>query len=115
MVKARYTNLVMKVIKLNLLILLLFFLTKNVYSHGGRTNSKGCHNNRKTGDFHCHNSKVKPRPLSKRNQKKFKCENKRICADMINCNEAKFYLKNCGLHRLDGDKDGIPCESICGG
>lgn len=24
-------------------------------SHGGRTNSEGCHTNRKTGDYHCHN------------------------------------------------------------
>lgn len=23
-------------------------------SHGGRLNSEGCHNNRKTGDYHCH-------------------------------------------------------------
>ena len=28
-----------------------------VYSHSGRTNSEGCHNNRKTGGYHCHNSK----------------------------------------------------------
>jgi hypothetical protein len=23
-------------------------------SHGGGLNSEGCHNNRKTGDYHCH-------------------------------------------------------------
>jgi transposase len=29
------------------------------------------------------------------------------------CMEARFYLAQCGLSRLDGDRDGIPCESIC--
>lgn len=26
------------------------------WAHSGRTNAEGCHNNRKTGDYHCHNS-----------------------------------------------------------
>jgi len=26
----------------------------NVYAHGGGLNSDGCHNNRKTGSYHCH-------------------------------------------------------------
>lgn len=26
------------------------------FAHPGRTNAQGCHNNRKTGDYHCHNS-----------------------------------------------------------
>jgi hypothetical protein len=24
------------------------------YAHGGGLNAEGCHNNRKTGDYHCH-------------------------------------------------------------
>lgn len=24
------------------------------FAHGGGTNSQGCHNNRKTGGYHCH-------------------------------------------------------------
>ncbi|MGD9806722.1 MAG: excalibur calcium-binding domain-containing protein [Hyphomicrobiaceae bacterium] len=27
--------------------------------------------------------------------------------------EAKFYLQTCGLKRLDGDGDGIPCNALC--
>ncbi|MCO4794749.1 MAG: YHYH domain-containing protein [Bacteriovoracaceae bacterium] len=41
--------------KLVLLIVTLL-LSTSVFAHGGRTNSSGCHNNRKTGDYHCHNS-----------------------------------------------------------
>jgi len=38
---------------------------------------------------------------------------KRTCKAMISCEEAKFYLEHCGKTRLDGDKDGIPCEKLC--
>jgi hypothetical protein len=32
---------------------------------------------------------------------------------MASCEEARFYLTQCGLTRLDNDKDGVPCESLC--
>ena len=41
------------------------------------------------------------------------CGSKRYCKQMASCAEAKFYLQQCGLNRLDRDGDGIPCESIC--
>ncbi|OYU34833.1 excalibur calcium-binding domain-containing protein [Novosphingobium sp. PASSN1] len=41
------------------------------------------------------------------------CEGKRYCREMNSCAEANFYLNQCGVGRLDGDGDGIPCESIC--
>lgn len=43
----------------------------------------------------------------------FTCGTKRYCSQMLSCEEAYFYLRNCGLSRLDGDKDGVPCESLC--
>lgn len=45
--------------------------------------------------------------------KDFTCEGKTKCGEMTSCEEARFYFENCGLTRLDGDKDGVPCESIC--
>lgn len=36
------------------------FLTQPAYSHSGRTDSSGCHTNRKTGQYHCHSKKSKP-------------------------------------------------------
>lgn len=41
------------------------------------------------------------------------CGAKRTCKEMVSCAEARFYLLECGLPRLDGDGDGIPCESKC--
>ena len=43
----------------------------------------------------------------------FTCGVKRYCREMTSCAEARFYLNNCGLSRLDGDRDGTPCESLC--
>ena len=42
-----------------LLISLFTLITFNLYSHSGRTNKEGCHNVKKTGGYHCHNSKPK--------------------------------------------------------
>lgn len=32
------------------------------YAHGGGLNAEGCHNNRKTGDYHCHRAPSVPKP-----------------------------------------------------
>jgi cold shock CspA family protein len=46
---------------------------------------------------------------------KFQCQGKRYCSQMTSCEEATFYLKNCPGVEIDGDGDGIPCESqFCG-
>jgi len=47
------------------------------------------------------------------NKPKYGC-NKRYCKQMESCEEAEHYLNECGKTRLDRDKDGIPCEAICG-
>lgn len=43
----------------------------------------------------------------------FTCSGKTRCGQMTSCAEARFYLEQCGVIRLDGDHDGTPCESIC--
>lgn len=44
----------------------------------------------------------------------FKCHTKSKCGQMNSCEEAMFHLRKCGLSRLDGDSDGVPCEKLCG-
>ena len=41
------------------------------------------------------------------------CGAKRTCGEMTSCEEARFYLTQCGISRLDKDKDGTPCEALC--
>lgn len=43
----------------------------------------------------------------------FACAGKTTCGQMSSCAEAQFYLNSCGVSRLDGDRDGVPCESLC--
>lgn len=57
--------------------------------------------------------KAAPAPQRKPQQQGFSCGYKRTCGEMNNCAEAQFYLNQCNARRLDGDKDGIPCEKLC--
>lgn len=41
------------------------------------------------------------------------CGNKKRCAEMISCAEARHYLNQCGGKLLDGDGDRLPCEKLC--
>ena len=41
----------------------------------------------------------------------YSCEGKVYCSEMTSCEEAKFYQSNCPGTKMDGDRDGIPCES----
>lgn len=58
-------------------------------------------------------SKFQPikQAISSTNQ--LSCGAKRFCSKMASCAEACLYLTQCGLTRLDMDKDGVPCEKLC--
>ena len=43
----------------------------------------------------------------------YTCGSKNSCREMTSCDEAKFYLQQCFLLRLDDNNDGVPCESLC--
>jgi len=56
---------------------------------------------------------VRPKPAPAQPEGAWRCGAKRTCGEMTSCEEARFYLTQCGVSRLDGDKDGRPCENIC--
>jgi len=35
------------------------------------------------------------------------------CRALQSCAQACGFLQQCGITKLDRDKDGIPCESLC--
>jgi micrococcal nuclease len=43
------------------------------------------------------------------------CGNKKHCSQMSSCEEAKYYLTQCGIKSLDENGDGTPCERLCNG
>jgi cold shock CspA family protein len=40
----------------------------------------------------------------------YRCDGRMHCSQMTSCAEAKFFLRNCPDVKMDGDRDGIPCE-----
>ena len=40
----------------------------------------------------------------------FSCDGRTHCSQMRSCAEAKFFLANCPGAKMDGDRNGIPCE-----
>lgn len=44
----------------------------------------------------------------------YSCQPRRTCSQISSCDEANWYLVNCPWGgKLDRDKDGRPCESLC--
>lgn len=42
-----------------------------------------------------------------------RCVPRRYCSDMQSCAEAQAWLQQCSSEALDGDSDGVACESLC--
>ena len=41
----------------------------------------------------------------------FQCDGRQHCSQMRSCEEATFFIRNCPNTKMDGDNDGVPCES----
>ena len=40
-----------------------------------------------------------------------RCDGRRYCSQMSSCEEATWFLKNCPGTKMDGDNNGVPCET----
>lgn len=40
----------------------------------------------------------------------FQCDGRLHCSQMTSCAEAKLFLKHCPGVKMDGNRDGVPCE-----
>jgi hypothetical protein len=49
-------------------------------------------------------------PTASASSSSFSCDGRKHCSQMKSCAEAHFFLANCPGVKMDGDKDGIPCE-----
>lgn len=93
------------------ILLVLLALPATAIAHGGGLNAEGCHNNRKTGDYHCHRAGTAPAPQPLRGEQ-------RQQGAYRNCSEARAAgaapvrrgHPGYGPH-LDRDGDGMGCES----
>lgn len=102
-------------------VTLLCAFSSVAFGHPGGLDANGCHHNRRTGDYHCHRAPRAATPanppsrLDEARAGSRACGSKRYCSQMTSCDEAMFYFLSCGVTRLDGDGDGVPCEKLCRG
>ena len=40
----------------------------------------------------------------------FQCDGRVYCSQMTSCAEATYFLQNCPGVKMDGNRDGVPCE-----
>ena len=50
---------------------------------------------------------LEPEPVERPN---FTCDGRQYCSQMTSCEEAIYFLENCPDVKMDGERDGIPCE-----
>ena len=83
-------------------------------AHPGGLNAQGCHNNRKTGEYHCHNTSVSPTPRT-RNERDSGGEYFQNCDAARAAGKAPIYRGQPGYRPgLDRDNDGVACEPYRG-
>ena len=50
------------------------------------------------------------RPAAAATAATFKCDGRTYCSQMTSCAEARYFLANCPGVKMDGNRDGEPCE-----
>jgi cold shock CspA family protein len=41
----------------------------------------------------------------------YSCDGRTMCSQMHSCAEATYFIRNCPNTKMDGNRDGVPCES----
>ena len=41
----------------------------------------------------------------------YRCDGRTRCSQFNTCEEATWFIENCPGMKMDGDNDGVPCES----
>ncbi|MEO8019255.1 MAG: excalibur calcium-binding domain-containing protein [Pseudomonadota bacterium] len=50
-------------------------------------------------------------PAAEGDGARFQCDGRVYCSQMNSCEEATWVLRNCPGVKMDGDSDGVPCET----
>lgn len=53
---------------------------------------------------------AEPAPAAASRDPAFSCDGRKYCSQMRSCAEARFFLANCPGVKMDGNRDGTPCE-----
>ena len=87
-------------------------MTAPLRAHGGGLNSEGCHNNRKTGDYHCHRGGSSPSKRTSARPYSLSASGAYAnCTAARAAGAAPVYHGDPGYGaHLDRDNDGVGCE-----
>ena len=95
-------------------VALLLAVPLSATAHSGGLNADGCHNNRKTGDYHCHGGGSRPAPRSEVQPLTGDADGTvyyRNCSEARAAGAAPVRRGDLGYGRhLDRDGDGVGCE-----
>lgn len=91
--------------------LLLVWPNAPTLAHGGGLNAEGCHNNRKTGDYHCHRGGTPAVAPVYRARSESRSVSFANCTAARAAGAAPVYRGDPGYApHLDRDNDGVGCE-----
>ena len=93
--------------KMNLLFSSLLFLNWSSYSLPTAASNQ----EKTSGLEHRENSTGQTSEIIKVASAHFKCDERQYCSQMTSREEAEFFIKNCPDTKMDGDRDGVPCEN----
>ncbi len=48
--------------------------------------------------------------LDTNNSSNYQCDGREHCSQMSSYEEAVYFIENCPNTKMDGDRDGVPCE-----
>lgn len=92
-------------------MLIFLFISNCANAHGGRTNSQGCHNQKSTGGYHCHNGGSSTPKLNAALKAQGVSKYYRNCSSARAAGAAPIKRGEPGYARhLDRDGDGLACE-----
>jgi hypothetical protein len=102
---------IMRILFLAPLVALPVLLPSAASGHGGGLNAEGCHNNRKTGDYHCHRGSIHQAVSSQPKRASNGTTYYRNCSHARAAGAAPVRVGEPGYGKhLDRDGDGVGCE-----
>ena len=99
------------VCKLFLIIYGGLMVAGEAHSHGGGLNAEGCHNNRKTGDYHCHRGNTKPKSSLKISPKPETPNERETSRSMIPYDRELYGYESYSTYSSKGFYTGQTCDT----
>ena len=84
---------------------------ETAHSHRGGLNAEGCHNNRQTGDYHCHRGNTKPKSSSKISRKPETLNGRNSSGPIILYDRELYGYDSYPTHSSTGFYTGQTCDT----